>query len=908
MNDVYKRQPIVHKLPVGWNDLDNVKFTNMNSIKGLQHVDNPLVAEQNSTYDCKNVYQDESNNLTVRPALRFTKNVPASDLCGYYKTSKGEIVITNKAGAFFLNNTPVGNAHITVQENDGHVYVMYTGLDNKLAFAEYDGYGLVQIEPDILANNPDSIVKSLYNLLTNQIKYETVPNLRQDSTVGLNLYTEFESRVISEEILDAKLLSDGSVLTIHPGQVKLWYLLGRTWSVTNFDVTITALDPFSKETLLIQNDSSKSGVILKTVSTDGRNVTLTRYTLTYKGSINRTVEHFTLKPTYEYIDDGVLAVYPLYDDNRVLAIYSTVGGNRLTAYIHNVTGTGISYATLTGTIGNDWSEPTAAGYIHVEISRDAIGLRTRNYQTDAGKIAYILSSSDLSDLGYEFEYLRADNIYLSGSNAGIYAITVNGTIYSGGTKLHINATTTIDLPEADSFVMQAVGSDISVYIPQATDIRYYSARDGLFVFDMPKSTDLAAIANSGQVLLSISDKNELLTRSLLPQYKYEDREVSDEFPVLSQIEDEVLTSFYLDNMYWFVTKRRVFGTGVADGRFSIKYFDPKKYFYFDEELTGAIRVSDSSFWVFHNSGAYLIYKSTAEMYDQLSQQYIETITWLCTNTAKSKGCDFDNALTVLPTSNYIACVTSDDISVVRLLENVQSDERVLAPLTLNLSKFVSGLLHVTKDVKIATYKYNTIFFLNPQNENGIVPALVYNIVTESWWYWEFPFDSITQVYNTEENIDLIAKIGDNWAHYDLYTEYYDHTVGALTYHIYGDRLPDGPAKIDWFWDSAILHFNTTDYKKQLLAVNFTFAERESCSISFDYNFAIYDREYSSCSWSEITNVVERVNTYSRKNVISKFAYLQICLRSPEKDDEWESYTRPKFSTISLKYRILPGGI
>lgn len=881
MNDVYKRQPIVHKLPVGWNDLDNVKFTNMNSIKGLQHVDNPLVAEQNSTYDCKNVYQDESNNLTVRPALRFTKNVLASDLCGYYKTSKGEIVITNKAGAFFLNNTPIGNANITVQENDGHVYVMYTGLDNKLAFAEYDGYGLVQIEPDILTNIADNIIPSLYNLLSDRIRFETVPNLRAEASIPESLYTAFKSYTLPyDDVRHISILSDGSIITASDNIVRLWYLYSGSWSTIKFELPLFG----SGTKFIIQSDSTASATTIKVSNIAGNTITLDKYTLGYFGNFNKVSKVFSIDPGVTLVSD-ILDHYPLYNDDQILVRFKNSDNELETLFVFNSSGEVLTY------------EPLADEVKEIAVSRDDVTVLCLGWPDND---IVVLSTSDWSYISYNLTGIPKS---LCGSASKTYIITEdNNTMY-----LQTDQTTAVVLPTDGDMVLESVGSDISIYTPNSDKISYYGD-DGLQVYDIPVTASLAFIARSGQTLVTYENSWLLNTREFKPQYKYEYREVSEEFPVLSQIEDEVLTSFYLDNIYWFVTKRRVFGTGVADGRFSIKYFDPKKYFYFDEELTGAIRVSDSSFWVFHNSGAYLIYKSTAEMYDQLSQQYIETITWLCTNTAKSKGCDFDNALTVLPTSNYIACVTSDDISVVRLLENVQSDERVLAPLTLNLSKFVSGLLHVTKDVKIAIYKYNTIFFLNPQNENGIVPALVYNIVTESWWYWEFPFDSITQVYNTEENIDLIAKIGDNWAHYDLYTEYYDHTVGALTYHIYGDRLPDGPAKIDWFWDSAILHFNTTDYKKQLLAVNFTFAERESCSISFDYNFAIYDREYSSCSWSEITNVVERVNTYSRKNVISKFAYLQICLRSPEKDDEWESYTRPKFSTISLKYRILPGGI
>jgi hypothetical protein len=242
-------------------------------------------------------------------------------------------------------------------------------------------------------------------------------------------------------------------------------------------------------------------------------------------------------------------------------------------------------------------------------------------------------------------------------------------------------------------------------------------------------------------------------------------------------------------------------------------------------------------------------------------------------------------------------------------ENVQTDDRILVPMTLRIQRFISNLLTETASILTGTFKYNALFFLNPQKESGKVPVIVYNTTADSWWYWELPVNKVQQVIVTENGIEILAKYNTYYSVYDLYTDYYTYALGGLTWEIYADRLLDyyTPTKIDWFWKSAILHFNTMDYKKQLLFTNFTFNELEAASISFEYNFEVYDKEYSECSWSEINQVIEKTKTYSCKNLIAKFMYLQLYMKSIE-SEEFEYYTCPKISSIMFKYRILSGGL
>lgn len=921
MNNIYKREPRQHQLPRGWDNMDSVKFSNINSIQGLQHVDNSLAAAQNGTYTCKNVYQDESGNLTVRPALRFLKQASVSAI-GYYKTIKGEIVHFVADDKYYLQsdaNSPVeiGAGNIAVQESDTDVYVMYTNTKHKLQFKQWNGRTLIDITPDIPLNSPDKPLSRLYNILSRKTKFETLANIPKN--VVNDLFSQFATfEVKDNDALDYAILKSGHVIFVYATKISVAIPYGNSFKVIELPVDI----PTSSK-ILIEDILSHTACIINTVSVEDNEYTMTQYDVRYSGDITAT--KWTVKLT------DVLAYEPGYDNSLFIAsIYNESNGYAI-AYDWYKNGKLISRQYL-GVVVNAASKEGLEAKI--AISKDSALIAFAGDYTGyvgAYDLAYWQNLADGKNTGkqYQFKqyapYAKWKNLTLISGYENWYLIDT----YLGDIKIYTdwnyvtrdNAELVGSEVEVFPIVPDFMMSGPSYFISSSeglviyTNETYYAMNSSIQrVYDFSFSDEIKpALFNldSTIVIVRYSDRYEIKVRSILPQYVTTDRTVSDNFPVLHELEDEVLTSFYLDNIYWFVTKHRVFGTGVANEQFSIKYFDPMKYFYFEEILTGAIRVSDSSFWVFHNNGAYLIYKSVSNIYDELSGGYIEVITWLCTSTAESKGCDFENAVITLPINNYVACVTSDDISSVQMRENVQTDDRILVPMTLNIRKFVSNLLNETESVITGTFRYNALFFLNPVKAQNIVPVLVYNAVSDAWWYWELPVNRVKQVIQTETNIELLTEVNGNHIIYDFYTDYYEYDIGGITWNLYADRLSDlrEPTQIKWYWESAILHFGTTDYKKQLLYTNFTFGEHESSTVSFEYNFEVYDREYSEHSWSEIMQVVERTKTYSNKNIITKFMYLQLYLKHSESSDlKFEAYTRPKFSSISFKYRILSGGL
>lgn len=900
---IYKREPVVHKLPIGWNDMDAVKYNNINVIQGLKHVDNALIANQNSTYNCKNVYQDESGNLTVRPALRKLKllsNTENIEILGYYKTIAGDFVHTKERSFlgynYYLrkfpsdNNAPVliGEGNISIQESDNNVYIFYTDAYGMLQLKRWNGSALVDFEPDILTNSPSSPISRLYNLLTDKAKIEIENNIDTNEK-SFTVITEYSF----ENIYYWQELSNGDIIVGdgYAGNVAV-YILRKTNEIYQKVSTSISFSPSSSDIIFVNDKSEYDSfeiavahhdtIYLYEINTKDYSIKFTSYSLAYtKGFASIDTGSGTFSTVAIQYKGSNIIVYDFLTNTTLYtstvkfsSIYETAAAKNRILIVGKVSSSDVlntvAVITFTGTFIEH--KQTYHGDIQLAASSDTVWflVQTDDYDTIHAFGRYLDTQS--------FDYSRRVS---DSTKTGILFGTANGVGVRYDTSIDLYTVTTHD--KDNTIVVDNLG------------VRSVSYKFG---------SSPSGITSDG---LALIDSTKISIRSRIAIYNTYTRQVSDDFPVLSKISDRVLTSFYLDNIYWFVTKHRIFGTGVADEQFSIKYFDPRKYFHFDEELTGAIRISDSSFWVFHNKGAYLIYKSYSEVYDELAEDYIETITWLCTSTAESKGCDFENGLITLPVSNYVACVTSDDISSVQMRENVQTDDRILVPMTLDIQNFVTSLLNETDSIITGKFKYNALFFLNSVKENA-VPVLVYNAATDAWWYWELPVNKVYQVNTTETNIEILARVNNNYCIYDLYTDYYTYTIGGLTWKLYADRLiSDEPTKIDWFWESAILHFDTVDYKKQLLFTNFTFGERESSTVSFEYNFEVYDREYSDRSWTEVIQVVERAKTYSCKNIVSKFMYLQLYMKGVD-STEFEFYTRPKFSAISFKYRILPGGL
>lgn len=921
---IYKREPIQHSLPTGWNDMDAVKYSNINSIQGLQHVDNALAAKQNATYDCKNVYQDESGNLTVRPALQWMNTFSHDEVLGRYNTGLGTVMHVIDNGNHLLDfggeselTEQTGLGKVAVQESDGKVYAMYTGTDGKLKFKMWDGSAVVDVEPDIPTNSKDKPLSRLYNLLSDKTKYETIPVLPK--VVSNDMFSDF---IITDleigEALEWSILKSGHIILVYSTKIVVAVPYGGGYKIVELPVEIGG-----DGDILIEDTLSSSSCIVSTLTTDVNNsfqtFTRTQYSVDYRGYITKKTWSFTKQNTLKYklgYADSVFMATAIPDTTTsgyVIAMDWIVGGLPSKQLVWSDT----VAASVDNMVVDIAISKTSVLFTALNTSVDHFGwnavdlLWWEKWSTDGnsdGKRYY--------NRGFDLEYLTTtiisgyDNWYLIDGRDGKPAIYLDLTyqMYRDG-KLESTVYPSPAIPDG-------VISGLTTFISTNDGLIVHSGRGNYYItptiqhgYDFDMDGDTVFNLDSTIVVDKTEGGYSAATRVLLPQYITVSRPVSGNFPVLSEIEDEVLTSFYLDNIYWFVTKHRVFGTGVANEQFSIKYFDPRKYFHFDETLTGAIRISDSSFWVFYNKGAYLIYKSTSSLYDELSGGYIEMITWLCTATAESKGCDFENAVVTLPVTNYVSCVTSDDISVVQMRENVQTDDRILVPMTLDIQRFTASLLNQTASVVTGTFRYNALFFLNREKQDGTTPVMVFNAATGSWWYWELPVNKVQQTVVTETGMQLLASYNGEWRLYDLYTEYFDHELGGLTWHLYGDQLElnAAPVKIDWFWESALLHLNTNDYKKQLLFTNFTFGEYSSRTVSFEYNFEVYDREYSERSWTEVTQVVERAKTYSCKNIIAKFMYLQLYIKSVD-DDSFETYTKPKISSITLKYRILPGGL
>lgn len=897
---IYKREPIQHTLPTGWNDMDAVKYTVLNRIKGIQHINNPIVSDQESTYDCKNVFQDASGNLTVRPALRCLRVITeTSNILGIYKTTIGELVHYEKDGIYKIQDEAgvfevIGEGDIAIQESDFNTYILYTDVQGNLSFKQWDN-GFVDIDPAIPVNSPTAPVARRYNLLTDKTKYEAAPVNLDDPDNWVNF--EYEDNIDPSEafaisnslVIDYDLTlanNDGEDNTI---RVVHYTRYGTAWQKAEFEVYINSSElresaiyyknrSFMVPTRDFDGEDAYVYYVLEGAPFDGTRHYLITVKLT--GTPAATIAEFVIN--IEFDENPQPSMYPIKD---ALIVFGTHGGiDDLRKYTPGTD----RFTTVNITSSNflQISQPSAHGILVVE----ALMEDYYYYNFDTGTVTRpalkpsIISSGAL--------VLPTENYILIVYDKEIQAIDSNGVVINLP-GIHVNK----------SGVRARYGFADTVTLWD-TDGKYFVTN-----FSDTKQYDAAVpiIAIDGSLGIGI---DKFLYREPKPNYIEAVRDISDSFPVLSQIEDNVLTSFYLDNVYWFVTEHRVFGTGVADEEFTIKYFDPMKYFHFDEKLTGAIRVSDSGFWVFHENGAYLIYKSTTSIYDQATGEYVEVLAWLCTSTAKSKGCDFKNAVVTLPVTNYVSCVTSSDISIIQMYENVQTDDRILMPMTLNFQKFIANLLEHTESIVTGVYKYSALYFLNPAREVSKVPVMVYDSAAESWWYWELPVSKVVQVITTETGPRILALLSTGqYVEYDLFEDYYDYRIGGLTYSVYADRLLDNqPTLIEWFWESAVLHFGSVDYKKQLLKTSFTMSDADSTTITFDYNFEVYNDAYSEQTWTPVDKVVERIHTFSYKNIIASFAYLQLYLKNTDaKEYDFTAYTRPKFSTISFKYRVLSGG-
>ena len=1108
MNNIYRREPIQHKLPTDFEDLDNIKFQSINNINGLQVYDNPLVADQNSTHDCKNVYRDELGNLTIRPAIWYDVSNTANEYLKennnvrwYKKTSFGLFVIEQDDGydkiIFTDENIELRilkDSNIACNETEDGIYFLIQEhekgtLQLHRFFKSEDNYAVEQVTGEIQLNDNINPNLSLYNILNNKMyspqtvinsddkfnKYNTTAEIIANESISLN------------SIIKILKYSEGLALFYRMNDEIKVILFIDSGLITNITIGTYAEYEYANEQFCIKDYFDGKYFDVTLVYKSDNEIRIAEITISYTGTV--TVVNDVKAINKSHSGKIFMEVFPLYDGYYLGGELNTLSngfypvtlsvckaGKVITTfseiyYKDNVndeilfavapTDTNIFIVSITKNYKNvsSWT----ADYNVYEYSKST---KIDSGVYSSAQLAWRVSNARVESF-QNFCLLQLANYSSSDFTDDEHFATIKLCI----DKKSPDRQYLIDTDAANINASTVASSSVTLYLYDDT-MEYAS-----IVYSIGESTDTVKkyYFESGPALvfgdwvLSLADKIRYYKREIQGTNTPLERP-TDKIPVLSQFAESIITSFYLDGYYWFITQKHIFGTGAANGQLTIEFFDPMKYYAVTEKLTAAMRISDTSFWVFHNDGAYLIYKSTASNDD--GSYYV----WLCTNTAKSKGCDFLNAIVTLPVSSNVAVVTAEDICSVEMKENIQSDDRTLVPMTMNFREMVRDLLNHTSDIVIVNYRYSTIFFLNKETVDGILPAIVFDNSINSWWYWEFPVDRIYQANQTEINVELLIEYKSTRVLYKFSDELFTKRVGAIDYEIYADKLkaittihkyatvnlvPDFPdsnlssitdfskspgivynnpqdssitsvklrnftdafsgitagtrkfhairtltasgrqttdfsfaniylynessssiggsgtkyylfksdvfdkmefdfdfevkeeylnyqmymemgrnlgqvqytnvevdwtettekpeeiVQIDWEWESAILLFGTTDFRKQLLFTTFTFDDyfdtdnhlTDKSYVNFEFYFKIYSRSYAATSPQVTSTSVERVTNNACRTMIGSFNYLQMVLRNRKFEDDDEGYSalvKPKICNISMKYRILRG--
>lgn len=958
MNNIYRRQPIVHQLPSDYSDLDNIKYLNLNNIQGLQIYDNPIAAEQNSTYSCKNTYRDELGNLTVRPEIWYNttkSNIQLDTLMHwYFDTQYGKKIYLQSETTFdTLNiNTDtvfqraiVKGSRVAVQETADATYILLQDNSTQaLQFWKFDGETCEQCTGEIQIIDFSRPDLSLYNILNDKVlsrSYDLPNGPRNESlfvnTSEYNLNLDEYLNVVGCWLYGLYALKNGDYLIVCNNIICRVYYSNYQWHRYDYitdEYTHLGVD---EQYCVIDDDSENDNIYINIMYKETASATKIQYKR-FKLNIDADI---VLETSCEVTMSNLFLFRPLHQGYFItIETANTDTTVELYKCEDDEADKIDSWESLIGiTTGNKQSfkvisNNTIYAIIAPSYSANTYGVQGKSYNSD--------KSFSLDDTIGKYNTITSNSGFFEISSDKYAAIYdwANGAVYilSESPKLYNESSNIAGLDEISASEYagnysesQITGNILNLLVRKSTSV-------SIFQIDLEKNSkiqytfdgvyDAAAMSSDSLnfVLKTVNTSEfNFYTRSVKPIDTSVDRPNDDyiagasNIPVLSDFKENVITSFYLDGFYWFVTEHRVFGTGAANGVLTIEFFDPLKYFAFTETLTAAMRVSDTSFWLFHNAGAYLIYK--ASVTTDSGTEY----RWMCTNTPKSKGCDFENAVVTLPVTSAVAVVTAEDICSVEMKENIQSDDRSLVPMTLSFRNNIRELLQYTSDIVIATYRYLTIFFLNKEIEDGTVPAVVFDSTIDSWWYWEFPADRIYQATQTETNVDLFFKISGNSAGiYNLAEDRFIHQIGSVQYEIYADRLylydddagwQVSPVQISWEWESAVLLFGTVDYRKQLLFTTFVFDDYhepdnpllDNSYVNFEFYFKIYSRKYATTSPQVTNSTVERVTNNACRTMVANYNYLQLVMRNRDFDmDSYEAMTKPKICSISMKYRILRG--
>lgn len=962
MKQIYKRQPVQHDLPTNYDDLDAINYNNISNFKGLQVYDNPLIADQESTYSCKNVYVDEHGNLTIRPALVPVSSDSSRSIIWSHTFNDGNILQLKYLENQYVLDANFTDATMTFSSDSVPNIVPVDTGDNKYIFIQDTNIGsnvlykigdsFEQVEGTVLLDDPLDTDIAHYNILNNKIKYEyagkNLGSVRSEDEYNINYVVPFAIDWAKPHKI--QLLGDDTLVIATQNR----FIISSPMNFINLEVDTG-----------YQRDSNDWCIRI------------------LNGEIEITVACLNEDPVGSKIVPGKDSVGAYFLSGCVKRFILSLDGEVLSEYTATISGAGLfagygyaiilistggvtddygnkSYELYTKELNSDFdtitTEDLKDGWKEIELPINLYPVIRYKYEgylpvgyygrvvAFADGLAYIRRDYTASNPPLQHVYCRRydgaminDGLYLVNDEAtmGVKSYSIfDDTILSEANHLYLKGQNYHDA-RAITFVKENDGrvtsntrkfSEVTdTAIALSSRAIYSSSGNSIFEQDYLSTTPVeytfkeTSIFATNTIAITSNGDSTLVYRSPKLLSAIIDRDTSV-IPVLSEINEHVVTGFFLDNCWWFITEHSIFGTGAdANGLQTPERFDPLKYFKVSEVITGAIRISDTSFWVFHNNGAYLIYKTSLALSSGTEYR------WLCTATAKSKGCDFENALATLPVSSNIVTVTGEDICNVIMKENVQSDERTLVPMTTQFSVIMRELLQKTSSVKILNYKYLTIFFLNPIEETGITPAVVFDNITNSWWQWEFPVQKVYSVDDfRQEYTDKIeytarlrckTKYGVDQFYLTDDEHYWD--VGTLKYEVYCDRLLDDTStleevQIDWMWQSAIQLFGTLIRRKQLLFTTFVFDdylldEDAQQDINIGYYFNIYSKQYTTSKPDSTTASVYRVSNNPCRTMISNYNYLQLVLHSCDFDGEhFEVLTKPKICCISMKYRILRG--
>lgn len=933
---IYKRQPIQHKLPSNWQDTDAESNFNIVNFKGLQSYDNPLLAELQSTYNCKNVYVDENGSLTVRPRLisrqEFLEEFgDVLKMFDDYETGNEFIVhivdytmyLTARLGPYKLDRLQITDANVVMQLSPDKIPYFLVNIQNHLRLYKFINDNFEIVTGDTLLSNSEANDFSQYNILNDTVKYHDY--IIPEKYPVINTYTEND--IVKTESLKYQsiyLTQHGELvnanLTINTNPLETFILIDGYVSFRQKDIPINIMIPRHYPEMYVPDSDPSDNSFNIWFTTydnelylhwDAAYINAYDIEIIYAGYFNCSVQIMTTKcirHKYEATNQKAWEIHSVdlspASPDILLLNYRHGYDKYYYKYISDSKALNeYTLATLKADIESidAFSTYLLNSAILIAYSTGEIKLRTLyNAETNITFESYVnprVTTIDDSAVIYSGAY--------DGDERLIQIITSSGAVLKNivipNYKVFLNVQAIVD-----NDIIGRISSEQSSTL--LSNHFFEIKSDGLYVYEP-----------------TVINKNMYKTANILNTvYPYKTKFVTRDktkIPVLLDISEKPITAFYLDGIHWFITEHNVFGTGAgSDGQLTLEYWDPRKYFKITESITGAMRVSDTSFWIFHNSGAYLIYKSNSLYYPD--EDGVGIYLWQITNTAKSKGCDFENAVITLPVTSYISTVTIDDICSVQMRENIQSDDRILVPMTTQLQKLTADLLLEAESVLLCNYKYLTLYCINMPNANAC--ALVYDNAQNNWWYWEFPILKVLQVLNSEDNVRLLCKTSDTKTQVLSFSEdYFLHKQGLISTAVYADMLGNYTdfMQIDWFWTSAIQIFNALNYRKQLLYTTFllhdnnlktgnSIAEQEQ---NFSYNFDIYSKQHLSSKHSSAERKVTRAEHMTYRTNIGSFTYLQLTLKnqntsSDDLSDKLEVMTKPKFTGISFKYRTLSGGL